>query len=185
MTTRYRFDPAHSRFTAQAFAAGMLSFLGHSPTFTVGDFTGVVASAADRVEGLQLDLTVGAAGLAVGEDVKPADRREIEDRMRADVLDTARYPEITYHASPAAAERLAAGRYRMTLEGTLSLRGVSRPHRVAAELAIFGDGLRLRGDTGLRMSDYEIPPVTALGGTIRLRDEVKLTFDLAAVPEAP
>ena len=30
--------PGQSRFTVQAFAAGLLSFLGHSPTFAVRDF---------------------------------------------------------------------------------------------------------------------------------------------------
>ena len=42
MPARYRLDPAHSRFTVQAFAAGMLSFLGHNPTFAVRDFQGEV-----------------------------------------------------------------------------------------------------------------------------------------------
>jgi hypothetical protein len=72
----------------------------------------------------------------------------------------------------------------MALDGTLALHGTARPHRVGVELAMFADGLRLRGETGLRMSDFAIRPVTALGGTIRLTDEVRLAFDLAAIPEA-
>lgn len=63
------------------------------------------------------------------------------------------------------------------------LRGVSRPHRLAAELTMFQDGLRLRGDTTVRMSAFGILPVTALAGAVRLEDEVKLSFDLAARPE--
>ncbi len=42
MTARYRLDPGQSRFTVQAFATGLLSFLGHSPTFAVRDFAGAV-----------------------------------------------------------------------------------------------------------------------------------------------
>jgi hypothetical protein len=37
---RYTLDPASSRFTVQAFATGLLSALGHSPTFAVREFTG-------------------------------------------------------------------------------------------------------------------------------------------------
>ena len=33
------------------------------------------------------------------------------------------------------------------------------------------------------MSEFGIRPVTALGGTIKLKDELKLSFDLAALPE--
>ena len=51
------------------------------------------------------------------------------------------------------------------------------------ELQVFDDGLRLRGECPLRLSDYRIRPVTALGGTIRLKDELKLSFDLVGLPE--
>lgn len=185
MTTRYRFDPARSRFTAQAFATGLLSFVGHSPTFAVRAFAGTVEFPDDLVANLRLELTVPAGGLVAGDDVKPSDRREIEDRMRAEVLEPTRFPDITFRAAAAATDKLAPGRYRVTLDGTLDLHGISRPHRLAPELELFTDGVRLRGQTGLKTSDYGIRPVTALAGTIRLKDEVKLTFDLAAVPEAP
>lgn len=184
MTTRYRLGPGHSRFTAQAFAAGVLSFLGHSPTFAVREFTGAVEFPDDLVANARLELTVGAGSLAVGDAVKPADRREIEGRMRAEVLEAAAFPEIAFHATAAETEKLAPGRYRMALDGPLALHGITRPLRVEAELTVFADGLRLRGETGVRMSDFAIRPVTALGGTIRLEDRVKLAFDLAAVPEA-
>ena len=46
--TRYRLGPELSQFTVQAFASGMLSFLGHSPTFAVRDCTGMVALKAAR-----------------------------------------------------------------------------------------------------------------------------------------
>jgi hypothetical protein len=50
-------------------------------------------------------------------------------------------------------------------------------------LQVFSDGLRLQGDATLRMSDYRIAPVTALGGSIKLEDTLKLKFDLIALPE--
>jgi polyisoprenoid-binding protein YceI len=184
VTTRYRFDLADIRFAAHAFAAGLLSFLGHSPTFLVHGFAGTVEFPDDLAAHPRLELTVPAGGLIAGDDVKPTDRPEIEARMRSEVLETTRFPEVTYRAAVAATEKLAQGRYRVTLDGTLGLHGVSRPHRLTAELGLFSDGLRMRGETELKMSDFGIRPVTALGGTIRLRDKVKLTFDLAAVPEA-
>lgn len=183
MMVRYRFDPALSRFTVQAFAAGMLSFLGHSPTFTVRDFTGALGLDRSRTTGIWLEFTIRAGGLELVDLVKTADRADIEDRMRREILETAGYPEITFRTADVAAHQLAPGRYRLPLAGTLSLRGINRPHRVDAELQVFDDGVRLLGQTGLRMSDYGIAPVMALGGTIRLQDEVKLVFDLAAIPE--
>ena len=62
---------------------------------------------------------------------------------------------------------------------------MTRPHSVTAEILVFDDGLRLRGENSLRMSDYRIRPVTALGGTIRLKDELELSFDIVGFPEGP
>ena len=41
-------------------------------------------------------------------------------------------------------------------------------------------GVRLTGESTLRLSDYRIRPVTALAGAIRLNDELRLVFDLVA-----
>ena len=54
MTTRYRIDPGQSRFTVQAFSAGVLSFLGHSPTFAVRNFAGELTAEGSAVTGLRL-----------------------------------------------------------------------------------------------------------------------------------
>ena len=54
-----------------------------------------------------------------------------------------------------------------------------------AEILVLSDGLILRGEFLLKMSEYRIRPVTALGGTIRLKDELAVSFDLACFPEGP
>ena len=40
-----------------------------------------------------------------------------------------------------------------------------------------------RGDFSIKQSDYDIRPVSAAGGTIKLKDELKLSFDIAARKE--
>ena len=180
MAARYRIDPRRSRFTVQAFATGALGFLGHSPTFAVRDYAGALRFEGGQIAGLALELTVRADSLDLQDRVGASDRREIEDRMRRDVLETDRDPEITYRAANPAVEELARGRYRLRIDGDLSLHGDTRRQPVDAELIVFGDGVQLVGGASLRMPDYGIRPVTALGGTIRLKDEVRVAFDLAA-----
>jgi polyisoprenoid-binding protein YceI len=184
MVTRYQFEPKHSQFTVQAFATGLLSFMGHNPTIAIRDFDGVVTFEDEQIAKMPLELRVRAGSLEVTDAVKSSDRSEIEGRMRSDVLETASFPEIEYRATAAKTERIGNGHYRVALDGKLVLRGLSHPHRSQVELTIFKDGIRLKGGTGLGMSDYGIQPVTALGGTIRLKDEVMLSFDLGARPVA-
>jgi len=185
MSKRLRVDAEQSRFTVQAFATGVLSFLGHNPTFGVREFSGHIAFDSDSVSSMRLSLIVNAASLQLLDDVQPADRAEIECRMQADVLDVASFPEIRFESGGASTTPIEKGRHPVEIDGRLTLHGVGRPHCINAELVFTEDGVRIRGETTLRMSDFEIKPVSALGGTIRLRDELKLRFDIAAHLEGP
>jgi polyisoprenoid-binding protein YceI len=185
MMARYRLDPPRSRFTLQAFATGLLSAFAHSPSFAVRDFDGVIRYDGGALERMALELTVQAGSLELEGRASESDRREIEGRMRDEVLETSRFCEIAYRAAAVEVAPLAPGRYRLRLGGELRLHGVNRRHQLDAELIAFEDGLRLRGDCPLRMSDYGIRPVTALGGTIRLRDDLRVAFDIGALPEGP
>jgi polyisoprenoid-binding protein YceI len=182
MTATYRLGPAQSRFTVQAFATGMLSFFGHCPTFSVGDFGGLLAFEGNKVSGLRLALTIRSESIALVDRVSDGDRREIEGTMRRDVLQTATYPEITYSADGANYKEVARGQYRVRINGRLFLHGATRDHPVETELMVFDDGVRLRGGSQLRLSEFNIRPVTALAGTIKLKDELSVAFDVAGLP---
>jgi hypothetical protein len=43
-----------------------------------------------------------------------------------------------------------------------------------------GEILRAVGEFSLRQSDYEIKPVSAVGGAVRVKDELKCSFDISA-----
>jgi len=184
MAVRYRFDAALGRFTVQAFATGLLSALGHSPTFAVRDFAGAMGFEREEIGSMALELTARADSLDLLDNVRDGDRREITDRMRRDVLGSSTYTEIAYRSEDVSSDPIAPGRFRVRIGGRLTLRGATHPHRVVAEVQVFGDGIRLLGECPLRLSDYGIRPVTALGGTIKLKDELKVSFDLAGHPEA-
>ena len=185
MTTRYRFDPNQSRCTVQAFVVGLLSFAGHSPTFVVRDFGGSVERDGSAERNLAVHLSARAGSLELLDRVKDADRWEIEQRLQHEVLETDATPTMVFESEHVDAEALGDGLYRLDIAGWLSLHGVRQPYRIDAELYESGNRLHLRGKDVLAMSDFRIKPVTALGGTIALKDEVALAFDLVAVPEDP
>jgi polyisoprenoid-binding protein YceI len=183
VSARYVFDKAAGTFTAQAFKTGLLSPFGHSPTFAVRDHSGEARFGAGGLADLHLELTIVADSLSLLDRVSDADRREIENRMRVEVLETQSFPEIRYQADRLSDERIAAGRYRLRIGGPLSLHGASRPHQIDVELTVYDDALQIRGETSVRLSDYQIRPVSALAGAIKLKDEVRLAFDLSIPKE--
>jgi polyisoprenoid-binding protein YceI len=180
---RYRLDASHGKFNVQAFAEGMLSVFGHSPTFAVRDFHGIVTLDERGPGGMTIEMVVRADSLALIDRVSASDRREIEDRMRREVLETHRYAEIRHELRAASATAAEPGKYLVRLDGSLSLHGVTRPHAVDAELRLHTDAFELRGACPLRMSEYQIKPVRALAGAIRLKDELSVSFELLGLPE--
>ena len=106
------------------------------------------------------------------------DRREIERTTRDEVLETGKFPEITYDCP---ASRISAiGPMQLTLTGDLTLHGVTRPQTVSARVYQSGGTLRAQGEATVRQSDYGIRLVSVAGGMLKVKDEVKLTFDIMA-----
>ena len=180
--TRARFvvDARRSRFTVQAFATGLLSAMGHNPTIGIRSFSGEVEFDTQALEAGGLRLSIQADSLEVLDDVSDRDRREMERVMKADVLEVTKYPVITYEASDTAVSKLNDSLYSAKLSGKLSFRGVVRSLPVTARIMDTGEILRGSGDFSLKQSDYQIKPVSVAAGALKLKDELKFTFEIVA-----
>jgi polyisoprenoid-binding protein YceI len=174
----YVIDPALSRFSVQGFAGGFLSTFAHNPKIAIRDFAGKAELTPETIEPASLRIVVKAGSLELTDNVSDRDRREIERVMREEVLEVEKYPEIVYESSGVSATTTGAGQYAINLQGSLSLHGVTRPHTLAANLVLTGDRLHVYGDFSLNQTDYQIKLVRVAGGAIRLKDELKFSFDL-------
>lgn len=178
--TRFVVDARRSRFTVQAFAAGLLSAMGHNPTIGIRTFSGEVEFDLAALEAVAFRLTIQAASFEVLDDVSDKDRREMERVMKNDVLEITRYPEITYQASAIPVTRLDTSIYTAVLGGSLNFHGVTRQQSVNARIIDSGETLRASGDFTLRQSDYQVKPVSFAGGALKLKDDLKFAFDIIA-----
>ena len=180
-TVRYVIDAKSSKFFAKAFSTGLLSAFGHNPTIAIRDFQGDAYHSTNggALEGAYVNLRIQADSLEVADDVGEKDRQEINQRMHSEVLGTDRFPEIVYECSRVKASG-GGDRYWVALNGELTLHGVTRPMQVSARVVIEGGSLRATGEFTVRQSEYEIAQVSAAGGTIRVKDELKCTFDIVA-----
>jgi len=177
----YRLDAAASKFTAQAFAEGLFSAFGHDPVIGIRDFQGEAEFVPGTFENASLRLSINANSLAVVNNVKEKDRHEIERMMREEVLETGKYPEIVFQSNNIALSRLGEGRYRARVIGKLTLHGVTQNNLwLNGEVAISADGLRARGDFAVKQTDYKINLVSVVGGTLKIKNEVKCSFDIVA-----
>lgn len=179
VAVRYVISSAASRFTVQTFAAGLLSALGHDPVIAIPDFSGEVELAEDLAAS-SVHIAINAASLRVASEIKEKDRREIERVMHEQVLQSSQYPEINYECSSVSASESGEGQYWAALKGELTLHGVTRSQTVSAMVTIREDKLKASGSFSILQSDYEIEPVSVVGGTLKLKDELKFVFDIFA-----
>ena len=177
----YQLDSSASRFTVRAFAAGIVAALGHSPTLAIRDFAGEIGFTPARPERATLRMEIRSGSLEVTDDIKSSDRREMENTMNRDVLHVAQYPVIAFESTSTSVDNIGDGRYKVALSGNLTLRGVTRIVPVIAHVTTSGDLLlRASGQFSILQSDYGIPPVSVAGGALKLKDELKFSFDIVA-----
>ncbi len=175
----YQIESASSRFTVQAFAGGLFSSFGHDPVINIPDMAGEIILPED-IEAASLTLTVQAASLRVSTDISEKDRREIERLMHLQVFESQSYPEIVYECSRVSASKTGEGQYWASLNGNLTLRGITRGLTIPARVAVSGDKLKASGSFSLLQSNYEIERVSFAGGTLKVKDEVKFAFEIVA-----
>lgn len=177
----YNIDLGQSRFTVQAFATGLLSGFGHNPTIAIRDFAGEIRFAPGTFADASFRLEINANSLEVIDDVKDKDRREIEEMMHGQVLETSTYPEVVFQSTSITATRIIEGRYKIRIIGDLTLHGVTRNGIwIQTQVTIAEESLRAKGDFRLKQSDFKIKPVSVAAGALKLKDELKFDFEIVA-----
>ena len=177
---RYVVNASMSRFSVRAFATGLFSSLGHNPNLAIRSYTGEATLVPGSLEQASIRISVQGDSLEVTDDVSGKDRAEIESRLKQEVLETLSYPEIVFESSQVSVNQLGDDRYAVNVTGNLALHGVSRNETISAQVSLTGDTLRAYGEFSLRQSDYGIKLVSVAGGTLKVKDEVKVTFDFTA-----
>jgi polyisoprenoid-binding protein YceI len=180
----YALDPAKSRFVVRASAIGLLSAFGHNPTIAIRNFKGEARFDPEAPEQASLQFEIDTSSLAVTGEVNEKDRNEMERAMREEVLETNSYNEIRFVSSTVEAARITEGMFRMKIRGALTLHGVTRDLEIPCSVIIAGDSLRGNGEFSIRQTDYGIRLISVAAGTLKLKDELKFTFDMVARKQA-
>lgn len=179
-TDRFIVDGRASRFTVRTFATGILAAMGHNPTIGIRDLSGEMRFDPEHLKAADFRLAIKSNSLTVEDDISGKDRREIEQLMHQEVLETAKFPQIFYEASAISVTRMGDALYSASLDGNLTLHGVTRAEQLAARVALIGPVLRASGEFSLSQSDYAIKLVSVAGGALKLKDELRFRFEIVA-----
>lgn len=98
------------------------------------------------------------------------------DKLMAEALKAGANPEIRYQQTEAILGDSNGNTFAMTSRGKLTIAGVARDVELAVNGARDGNKYVLTAQVPIRMSDYGIKPPTAMMGTIRTGNDVKVTI---------
>jgi hypothetical protein len=162
-------DAANSKLIVHAFKSGLFAGFADNHEIEAPISEGTIDEA-----GSQVKFTVDARRMKVLDpQLAPNKRQQVQDRMLGpEVLDSARFPEITFESTSVEPR----GPEQFLVRGELSLRGLTHP-----VLATVSRGPRRYTGTGtLKQRDFGITPISIAGGTVKVKDELKIDFDIRA-----
>ncbi len=181
-TRTYTIVASESSFWVFAGKAGLFSMLAHDHEIGVKSFSGRVVIPEAGAAGGSLEMEIDATSLAVL-DKKPSeeDKKKIYDSMHKEVLESAKHQKITFKsASVSDVKQTGNDAYSFVLNGDLTLRGVTKRIAVPVAATITPQQLRATGKYTLKQTDYGITPYSAAGGTIKVKNEVVVNFNIVA-----
>ena len=177
----YRIDPARSQFMAHASRGGLAWFKGHSHHLAVRDFEGTAKLSLDALNPASLSFSVKADSLEeTGADFTPAQKQIINKELDDIVLESAKYPEITFR-STSIAGTIARGGFDAKITGDLTLHGATRRITIPARVTIDAETLRAIGKFEIDRTDFNVNATSAFHGLVRVQHDVDFEFDIVAV----
>ena len=150
------------------YKSGLFSAFAHDHVIKAPIAAGSISNGPQ----LGIEVAVRSADLRVLDpELSPERRADVQARMiSADVLDVTRFPEITFTST--AIE--PAGNDRWNVSGRLTLHGQTR----IINFSVVQVNGRYRGEVAIKQRDFGIEPVRIAAGAVKIKDEVKVQFDI-------
>jgi polyisoprenoid-binding protein YceI len=165
-------DVQQSKITVHVSKRGVFGFFGDDH-----DINGPILNGSYDGDSQTVDVTVDAASLRVLDPkLSLQNRNDVQANMVGpEVLDVAHYPAIHFSSKQAA----VSGSNRSKIEGDLTLHGQTHPVTLQVTKT---DEQHFTGSATFRQTAFGITPIRVAGGTISVKDEVTVDFEIVLTP---
>jgi polyisoprenoid-binding protein YceI len=187
----YAIDKQNSLVRVYVYRAGLLTFLGHDHLVSTAAMDGGLLYTPPPSLDAIFKLTVPVAALVVDDPQQrklvggrfsgavPAEARSGTRRnMLSDrVLAAEKYPEITING-----HWIRGTASHGNVAATIGLHGVQREFIVPVDIQMQNSRLLAKGEFHLSQTEFDITPLSILGGVLKVADGVDVRFSLAFIP---
>jgi polyisoprenoid-binding protein YceI len=129
----------------------------------------IAEGAIDDSQAGHVWLGVEAAKMTV---LPEKDQEEVQSTMQKSVLESAKFPEIRFEST--SIHKIENGKW--TVRGNLTLPGKT----TSITVEVHDDSGAYLGEANIRQTQFGIQPVSAAGGTVKVKDELKIEFVIVA-----
>ncbi len=168
-------DVEKSRITIHVGKAGLFSVAGHEHQISAPIARGVF----DESEPAHISFRIDAAKLALMKEIdeSEANQAQIQQTMQTRVLESERYPAIEFHSTSV----VKSADNAWQVKGELTLHG--QTHSVNATVRRQTEAYV--GHCQIKQTDFGITPVTAGGGTVKVKNELEIEFSIVPGAATP
>jgi polyisoprenoid-binding protein YceI len=183
--SNYSIDGMRSKVQINVYKEGVFKAFGHDHLVAAKELSGQVQFDPEKIDQSAVRLKIPTKSITVidpGESEK--DRQDVQATMEGEkVLDVAKFPEITFASSKVTAARKTPAGWEVTLSGKLKLHGVEKPVNFPLRVNAEANELRGEGEVSILQTDYGITPVKVGGGSVKVKDKLKITFNIVAAKD--
>lgn len=158
-------DTARSKITIHVGKTGLLSAAGHEHEVSAP----IAEGAIDDSDPGRVWFSVKASTMTV---LPEADQAAVQSTMQAKVLGSDKYPDIKFEST--SIRKAGDGVWLVT--GKLTLHGAT--NSITTEVH-YTNGAYV-GEARIKQTQFGIEPVRVAGGTVKVKDEVKIDFVVVA-----
>jgi polyisoprenoid-binding protein YceI len=174
-------DAADGELLVRTGVQGMAAQMGHRLTIAMKRWQAEVSWTGGQPVAAELAVETDSLQVIRGDGgVKglSAPEKALARSNALKALGASRFPDIRFTTN--AVERTGDG-YR--LSGKLQIHGKSRTHVIDLRTEDLGDSWRMSAQTTVRQSDYGVKPYSLLMGSVRVADDVTVSFTAVRAKE--
>ena len=168
--------PGKGFFRVHADAGGLFGAFAHDHLIEAAKIEGCAMVDLQSLAQSSVKLTFAAHELRVMDPKESADdRAKVQKTMETEVLRVSEYPTIAFESTSVSKD--SSDHYRIS--GNLVIRGKTAPVVIPVTMSAQTDGsYRVTGTYKFKQTTFGIEPIRLMGGTVRVKDEVRTEFEL-------
>lgn len=183
-TKMYSFAAAQSQITILLTQEGMIKKLHPTHQVTVKTFSGrVQLSAGDESKAVVEVEAETKSFMNIDKNMSSFERDGFQKILLNDVLESDRFPNIKFRSVSLTDIRPTGEGRSFTLNGDLTLHGVTRRVSFPVTVIIKDGQLRATGEEKIRQTDFGMKPYSGGLGSIKIGDEMNVSFVIVATTQ--